>query len=388
MKDMKKEDTKYREMLAKYIIVLITLAIVAGICWQFRKILLYIVLAAVMALIAHPLFTLYKKPHIKQHHLPDWAASALSIISVFALVILLVNNVVPVIGSVINDISKANIENISKAVSVPLAEFNKNLVRNFPKLGYGFKIESFVLDEMKQILSVGAFSSMIGSVASFLVSLGVALFAVIFISFFFIKKPGLVSEIIIAMVPSKFEDQVRKSLAEIGTLVSRYFVGLVVEVIGVSTLNFLGLFLIARMGFRYSIGIAFLTGILNVVPYVGPLIGGVIGVSLSLIIKYVCATSFGLSVGFLPFVAVLLGVFVFTQLVDNYVFQPYIYSNSVQVHPLEIFIVFLIAGQISGMVGMLAAIPAYTVARVIAKEFFGYIKPVRILTQKDDQDLL
>ena len=159
--------------------------------------------------------------------------------------------------------------------------------------------------------------------------------------------------------------------------------GLICEVIGVSLVNFLGLLIVARMGFRYSIGIAFLTGILNIVPYVGPLIGGVIGVSLSLIIKYVCATSFGLGVGFLPFVAILIGIFVFTQMIDNYLFQPFIYSNSVKVHPLEIFIVFLFAGQISGMFGMLVAIPFYTVVRTIAREFFGYIKPVRALTEKE-----
>ena len=70
-------------------------------------------------------------------------------------------------------------------------------------------------------------------------------------------------------------------------------------------------------------------------------------------------------------------------LIDNYLFQPFIYSNSVKVHPLEIFIVFLFAGQISGMFGMLVAIPFYTVVRTIAREFFGYIKPVRALTEKE-----
>ena len=380
---MEENSTKYRELLAKYIIAIITLALVGTFCWHFRSILLYIIMAAVMAMIAHPIFKLYKRPHIKQHHLPDWAASALSLLTVFALIILLATNIFPVISSVANDVSKANIENISKAVSVPLADFNANLVRNFPKLGYGFKVESFILEEVQKLINVDMFSSMIGSVASFIANLAIALFAVIFISFFFIKKPGLASSIVLAFVPSKYEEQVRRSLSEIASLVSRYFVGLICEVIGVSLVNFLGLLIVARMGFRYSIGIAFLTGILNIVPYVGPLIGGVIGVSLSLIIKYVCATSFGLGVGFLPFVAILIGIFVFTQMIDNYLFQPFIYSNSVKVHPLEIFIVFLFAGQISGMFGMLVAIPFYTVVRTIAREFFGYIKPVRALTEKE-----
>ncbi|MCQ2136819.1 MAG: AI-2E family transporter, partial [Bacteroidales bacterium] len=153
---------------------------------------------------------------------------------------------------------------------------------------------------------------------------------------------------------------------------------------GVSLLNVLGLLLVARMGFRYSLGIAALTGVLNIVPYVGPLIGGVIGVCLSLLIKYVCASSFGLAVGFPAFLAVLLGVFIFTQLIDNYVFQPLIYSSSIKAHPLEIFIVLLLAASMGGIIGMLVAIPAYTVIRVFAVKFFGETKVLRKLTQSED----
>ena len=70
------------------------------------------------------------------------------------------------------------------------------------------------------------------------------------------------------------------------------------------------------------------------------------------------------------------------QLIDNFILQPLLYSNSVNAHPLEIFIVILMAGQFAGVVGMLLAIPTYTVLRVIGKEFFTNFKLVRKLTEK------
>jgi predicted PurR-regulated permease PerM len=69
------------------------------------------------------------------------------------------------------------------------------------------------------------------------------------------------------------------------------------------------------------------------------------------------------------------------QLADNIVLQPVLYSNSVHAHPLEIFLVILIAGNLGGVLGMLFAIPMYNVARVFAKEFFNNIRVVQKLTE-------
>lgn len=379
------ENRKYTEKLAKYIIVLITLTIVAAVCWYLRSVIGYIILAALAALLANPVCNLICRVRIKGHGIPRWVGAILSILVVFSVIIGVITTVVPLVRDVIQDISAANINNMAQAISVPLADFNSWVSSTFPKAGPDFRIESVAVEQIQDLFDINTVSSVVGSVTSFIAKFGIALFAIIFISFFFIKDPGLVASLVAAMVPDRYDAKVRDALSESGTLVSRYFVGLFIEVLGVSLVNFLGLLLVARMGFKYSIGIAFMTGILNIIPYIGPLFGGVLGVGLSLVIRYVCTTSYGLAVGFLPFVLILVGIFVFTQLVDNYLYQPLIYSNSVKVHPLEIFIVFLIAGQIGGMAGMFAAIPAYTVVRVVAKQFLGNVKFVRELTS-DTED--
>ena len=367
------------EKLAGYIITLITLTIAGTICWYFRNLIIYVVLAAVMAMLARPFFVLITRPSIKGRHVPSWLAAVLSILVILCCVLGLVTLVVPVVSSVVGDISKANIGDMAQAATVPLKSLNELIIRSFPQVGSDFRIESFALSQLNRILDVPHLSSVLGSVASAIGSLGVGLFSMIFISFFFIRSPRLFINLVTAFVPDRYEKQVIESLNEIGVLVSRYFTGLFCEVLGVALVNFLGMFIIARLGFKYSIGIAFITGIFNVIPYVGPMIGGIIGVVLALTVKYVCAASLGAAVSFPVFVAMLVAIFVVTQMIDNYLFQPFIYSNSIKAHPLEIFLVFLAAGQMGGMLGMLVAIPAYTVARVFALKFLGNFKPVRRL---------
>ncbi|MCQ2152635.1 MAG: AI-2E family transporter [Bacteroidales bacterium] len=375
----------YSEHLAHTVLIIVHLAIFAGLCWLFKNVLTYVLLAVVVTLLGSPVCDLLCKIRIKGHRFPRWLGSLLSIFFIFGVLAGLLTTLVPLVNDMISDISSANLNNLTKNFSAPFVELNAWIVDNVPNVDKNLKIEMLCLQELQGMFTTGTVTSMVGSVTSFIADLGIAIFSTIFISFFFIKQPGMISSIVSALIPDKYSEKAKASLEESGKLVSRYFVGLAIEVLGVSLLNFIGLLLIARMGLKYSLGIAFMTGLLNIIPYIGPLLGGILGVSFSLIIRYLCASPLGLTVGFLPFVLILACIFIFTQLVDNSIYQPLIYSNSVKVHPLEIFIVFLFAGHIGGMFGMLVAIPSYTVIRVIAKQFLGNVKPIRELTGTHDK---
>ncbi|MBQ7222323.1 MAG: AI-2E family transporter, partial [Bacteroidales bacterium] len=214
--------------------------------------------------------------------------------------------------------------------------------------------------------------------------IAVGTFAVLFISFFFIKDERLFTKIIAALTPDKIENSVCEAIRDIEKLLSRYFVGLIIEMFGVALVDFLGLFLIARIGFGYAIGIAFIAGLLNIVPYLGPLIGEILGVSLCVILKL--GLGIGLDVNIWVFAIIVLAIMLSAQLVDNILYQPLIYSTSIHARPLEIFIVILIAAHIGGIAGMLAGIPTYTVVRVIASRFFYHKKAVRRLMPNVGQD--
>jgi predicted PurR-regulated permease PerM len=69
------------------------------------------------------------------------------------------------------------------------------------------------------------------------------------------------------------------------------------------------------------------------------------------------------------------------QFIDNNFSTPLIFSNSVNSHPLEIFIVILASGFVFGVLGMIVAVPLYTVIKVVAKEFFPRNPVVKVLTK-------
>ncbi len=374
----------WRDTLAKYIIYAALAAIIGAICWYFRSIIIYILIAGVLSLIGSPLAESLKKIHIRKWKMPDWAASIITIIIILGLLLSILTLIVPIVMSIVKDISMVDVSNTVKSISGPLADLNMFLVDKFPNLGPDFRIENAVMEQLQKLLDVSVFSTLLSSVTSFLASFGVGIFSIVFIAFFFFKENGMFTRIIAALVPDRYESRARESIGDISHLLSRYFLGLVVEICGVALINFLGLMFVAKMGFSASIGIAFMTGIMNIVPYVGPWIGGALGTVLGITMKFVCSTHVGLDVSFWTFIIIMIAIFLVTQMVDNYFFQPVIYSSSIKAHPLEIFIVLLMAGTIGGILGMLVAIPCYTVIRVIAGKFFRDIKFIRELIPEED----
>ena len=376
------EQERNIDRLAKHIINLGAFAIIAVLCWYFRSVLIYIIVAFVISLIGQPVFRTLKQITIKGRSAPDWLLSAFTLVSIILILALIVTQVIPIVSGIIRDALAMN--NSITFDRDMLDRVNAWIISMFPDVGRDFDIVTFSLGKLKDLTSFSGVSNILGSVASIVASTVIGVFSIVFISFFFIKDEALFGKIVGALVPDRIEESVGKTILDIEMLLSRYFVGLTIEVMGVMLLDFLGLWLIARIGVNYAIGIAFIAGILNVIPYVGPLIGDVIGIGLCLILKY--GAGVGLDVNVWIFILIVFAIMQGTQFVDNFIYQPLIYSTSIRANPLEIFIVLLIAGHVGGVVGMLVAIPSYTVIRVIASRFFYKYKPVRRLIPEREQD--
>ena len=369
------ENERNTDRLAGYIIKLGGLAIVVAMCLYFKNVLVYIAAAFVVSLIGRPFMQLLRKIKIKGKSAPDWLLALLTIVVILALLILLISQIIPLVTKIIHDASAIN--ESSYFGSNPIDKINVWLIGLFPGLDQNFNIATVAMEKIRDVVDFGKVGGIVGSVASMVTSLFVALFAIVFIAFFFLKEEGLFGRIICAFVPDKHELTMNKTMNEIKELLSRYFVGLLIEMVGVAVIDFLGLWLIARLDFSYAIGIAFIAGLLNVIPYVGPIIGEAIGVLIGIILKL--GTGAGLDVNIWVFALIILAIMLTAQLIDNFVYQPLIYSTSIKAHPLEIFIVLLMAGTIGGTIGMLVAIPTYTVVRVIAIRFFYRFKPIQRL---------
>ena len=377
------ENERNTDKLAGYIIKLGGLAAVLALCWYFKNVLIYIVVAFVVSMIGRPLMQLMRKIKIKGKSAPNWLLALLSILLIFFFLAMIVTQMVPLVSNIVKDASA--IEASIYFEMNPIDKVSEWMKGMFPSLGEDFDLSALIFEKIRGLVNFGRVSGIVGSVATIVSNVFVALFAVVFISFFFLKEEGLFGRIICAFVPDKHELTLNKTMSEIKQLLSRYFVGIIIEMLGVALVDFLGLWLIARFDFSYAIGIGFIAGILNVIPYVGPLIGDVIGVLFGIILKL--GTGAGLDVNIWIFILIILIIMIAAQLIDNLIYQPIIFSTSIKAHPLEIFIVLLMAGHIGGMVGMLVAIPAYTVVRVVAIRFFYRYKPIqRLVPDLSEED--
>ncbi|NMB37845.1 MAG: AI-2E family transporter [Bacteroidales bacterium] len=363
--------------LAKYIIIAVTVALIAFLVWYFSEIVWYLLISAVIFLIGKPLATLLTSFSIKKFRIPNWLASAITLLAIFSAIGLVFFFLTPIIMRIVSAIGQIDFDNLLANISEPFTKLNYRLTTLFPSLGEDFRIEAYLIEQVKESTSISIFTRAFSSIASFTVDLAIGIFSVVFISFFFLQERNLVGNMLNALVPDKYEANMKRALSSAEHLLRRYFTGIFIESILITILNTIGLYFIAGFDFDLAVMVAFASGVLNVIPYVGPLTGELLGVLAALMAHYSTPDAGPV----LPFLLLTLGVMLTTQLIDNYLFQPFIYSSSVKAHPLEIFIVILIAGYVGGVIGMLIAIPAYTVIRVFAGEFLSHFKVVQRLTK-------
>jgi predicted PurR-regulated permease PerM len=213
-------------------------------------------------------------------------------------------------------------------------------------------------------------NALLGTISNF----GIGLASVLFITFFFLKDKLLFMEGAKKLIPDNHEDKILNSLDKINHLLSRYFIGLLLQLFIVFVLYLIVLFI---FGIQNAIIIAFLCAVLNIIPYIGPLIASILAAILTMLNNL--GADFQTEV--LPVTLYVLLGFWIVQIIDNNVSQPIIFSKSVSSHPLEIFLVILIAGFFSGILGMIIAVPLYTILKVIGKEFFPENNLIQLLTK-------
>jgi predicted PurR-regulated permease PerM len=179
---------------------------------------------------------------------------------------------------------------------------------------------------------------------------------------------------IYVLVNDNSESKLRNSLKTIQNLLSRYFIGLVFQI---TIIFIIYTMVLVIFGIENAIVIAFLCALLNLIPYVGPIIGGILMLFLSM------SSNLGedFQTVILPTTIYVMIGYIIAQLIDNFLSQPLIFSNSVKSHPLEIFLVIMIAGILFGVTGMIVAIPTYTAIKVILKAFLADNKIVKSLTK-------
>lgn len=364
--------------LSKYIALVVGLLVLGWLVYYFQNIVAYVLISWVLSMIGQPLMKFFQsKIRIGRFKAGASISAVLVLLCYFVIASLLIYMFVPLIAQQARNLSEVRYDQIAQTLAEPLTQLNDWLGR----LGFVEGSESpsdQIVNSLKDWYDPSMIGNFFGSLLGIAGNLLFSLFSIIFITFFFLKEQGLFTSFIVALAPNKYETEIRATLDKITNLLTRYFGGILIQVTIITLIVSIALSL---LGVENALLIGFFAALINVIPYLGPIMGAAFAVILTI--------SSNLDMTFadqlLPLILKVVMVFGFMQMVDNFVLQPFIFSNSVLAHPLEIFIVILMGAKINGITGMVLAIPFYTVIRVVARTFLSEFHLVQKLTGSIDE---
>ena len=332
---------------------------------QLSVIVVYLIVAAIISLIGRPI-VLFLKRKLKFSNL---LATTASLLVLGGVVFGIISLFIPLVIQQGENLSLLNLNELEQNIEKLINE-----IRLFFNLNTSSIEQYSSLNNIINVDNLGVIPEFFNYLLSTLGNFTIGLFSVTFISFFLLKDSHILENAILVFVNDKSEGQLKKSFEKIKNLLSRYFLGLLLQI---SILLIIYSIVLLIFGIKNAIVIAFLCALLNLIPYIGPLIGAV----LMMFLTMTSNLEADFSSVILPKTLYVMMGFTIGQLIDNFFSQPIIFSKSVKSHPLEIFIVILVGGTLMGASGMIVAIPLYTALKVILKAFLSENKIVKSLTQ-------
>jgi predicted PurR-regulated permease PerM len=347
----------------RVLVVGIPILIVGAIIYYFNELVSYLLLAWVISMVGRPINDfLLDKAKLSKIKIGN-SISAFLTLAIFGFMIyLLIILFLPVLIEQAHFLSKVDYQTLAKSLETPLQQFN-NLLKSWGIEGLSDSSAQLRLLFQRYFLpdKLGDLFEQIIPMAGHMLF---GIFSVIFMSFFFLKEHGLFVDFLENFVPQRFESKVRNTVDESSRLLIRYFSGILIQITLVSVLTYIGMLI---LGINNALIIGVLAGLFNVIPYLGPLISASVAVFITL------SSYIGLDfyAEMWPLLLNILIAFAIVKIIDDFIIQPFVFSNRIMAHPLEIFIIIMIGARISGVSGMILALPTYTVFRVFAKVFLS-----------------
>jgi len=357
----------------KWLLIVLGVLIGGFLVWYFSRIVVYVLVASVLSVMGRPLVVLLDRIRIGKGKFPHTLSAIITLVAIYGVIFGFFALVVPMLVSQISTLSSIKPDVLLAGLQEPIT-WLENFLMRFQVMKPGDSIENLISNKIMSFISFTNAGDLAGTLISFAGSFIVAIFAVGFITFFFLKQDKMLIKFIMLLTPVRLQSEIKHIYLKIIKLLSKYFLGLSLDLLIVMTLIIISMTI---FGFKNALMIGVFAGMMNVVPYVGPIIGCII----ALVFASAGIIEGGGNLEMMTVILEVCGSLVVINAIDAYIFQPYIYSNVVKAHPLEIFLVILIAGSTAGILGMVLAIPSYTVIRIIAKEFLIKYPVIKRLTQ-------
>jgi predicted PurR-regulated permease PerM len=331
----------FRTNIGKVTIVILTVTAILVVAAQFITIAFLLLASAVISFLLWPVIEWLQRLNVRRT-----AAIAAVFIVATGMATLTIALTLPI---VINDLSML----IDTVRTFPFAEkfalIEREIVKSVPFIKPGdlsARAQSGLSGLLAQALNI------LSSVASLLTSLTV----IPFITFFLLKDGPKMSKGFVELIPNKYFEMGLNILFKIRVQLRQYLRGVMTEALTIGILVFIGL---SVLGTPNAVTLAVISCILNLIPYLGPITSACIAILVSL-------NQSGGTVSILPLVALFGGI----RLFDDFVLIPYLYSRSVETHPVAVILYIFIGSQLLGVTGMVLAIPIATVVKVIMRETF------------------
>ncbi|MBS1262550.1 MAG: putative transport protein YhhT [Calditrichaeota bacterium] len=184
--------------------------------------------------------------------------------------------------------------------------------------------------------------------------------------FFMLKDGRLFTRSVVARVPNRFFEMTMSLLYKVNRTIGDYIVSVVISSLFVGATTWLGLSII---GVRYSLALAVVGGLFNVIPFFGPLLTIVVTSLLIILTEDPFV---------LPLVWAVIVLFLIQQ-VESIVVKPMLLSHSMSIHPAVVIIAVLIGGRIAGPIGMFIAVPVYSIIHMVIVDLYQHLKDYRII---------
>lgn len=353
------------------VVLVIVVAMLAVATWLFSNILVYLIISLILATLLRPLVVNISRFQIWGIRVPRGLAIFLAYLFVVLVLVLFVGQFVPLISDQIEVLGSMDFDELYAQATEPLLRFEEFLRRHdLTQREPGFMVNS-MREYINDIFSHLDIQALINSIIGFTGSLFIGVMAVLFITFFLLQEKGLLRRNLISLIPNQYFEVSIAAVYKIEKLLSNYLLALFFQMFAVFSIASLGL---SILGIRYALTIGVFAAVANLIPYAGPILGAAFGVVVAISTTQILP---GIN-EYLFLVAKIAAVFGAVQLTDNIIIQPLIFSKSVKAHPLEIFLVIFAGASLgdqlgSTIIGMILAVPVYTIIRVSFLEFYkGY----------------
>ena len=359
----------------KLFFLILILGLIGFLAWYFLEIIVFIIVAGIISIIGYPIVEFFDKIRIKKLKCPHVVSVVLTLLLLIVFFCGLLSFFIPLIvreASIVSSIDgKQLVEYYSKEIQ--WMEYN---LTQLGVLNKGATIETLFKANISKILDFGIFTNIISRVLSFTGTFFFNAFSILFLSFFFLYDNKMLPRFILLLVSDKFTEKTQNVMSKSKKLLSRYFIGLILNVLVMMISYAIALSIVGAKG---AIVIAFFGGIVNIIPYIGPIIAVIMGILLGV----TGMVSIGLYGAIWAMAFKILLAMTTVILLDNFIYGPLIQGRSVKVHPVEIFLVIIAAGSIGGIPTMIIAVPSYAFLRIVAGEFLSQFRLVQSFTRRE-----